>query len=182
MLLSIPLGILCGLLTYRSQYHSLFNYRNNHIPLPYRSNSKRFQLFKPKTPPPQTIYGVTEVPQPETNWYPVPDQYLAVSWPLRNDEKRGPVETKKQPPYHGPANEPIVHSPYASPQAHGMDLDGTSRDAVWSMSRASNAATTYAHGARGSASLGQASTIVRTPSRRVTSSGNRGSAVAEVPV
>jgi len=61
-----------------------------------------------------------------------------------------------------------------------MDLDGTSRDAVWSMSRASNAAETFAHGARGSASLGQASTIVRTPSRRVTSSGNRASVVAEV--
>lgn len=59
-----------------------------------------------------------------------------------------------------------------------MDLDGTSRDAVWSMSRASNAPTSYRN-VRGSASLGRASTVLRTPRGGMTESNDRASSVGQ---
>lgn len=54
ILLSIPWGVLVAILAYRSHYASIFNYRTNHLPLPW-SNSR--QSLRPTTPASETKHG-----------------------------------------------------------------------------------------------------------------------------
>ena len=68
ILLSIPLGILIAFFAYRSHYASLFDYRTNHLPLPW-SGSRR--SLHPTVPEPETKHG---------------DNLTAVTWP------RDPIE------------------------------------------------------------------------------------------
>ena len=68
ILLSIPLGVLIAFLAYRSHYASVFNYRTNHLPLPWSGSS---QSLCPTKPAPETGHG---------------DNLAAVTWP------RDPVE------------------------------------------------------------------------------------------
>lgn len=68
ILLSAPWGVLVAFLAYRSHYASVFNYRTNHLPLPW-SGSR--QSLRPTIPAPETGHG---------------DNLTAVTWP------RKPVE------------------------------------------------------------------------------------------
>ena len=68
ILLSIPLGVLIAFLAYRSHYASLFDYRTNHLPLPW-SGSRR--SLRPTIPEAETEHG---------------DNLAAVTWP------RDPIE------------------------------------------------------------------------------------------
>ena len=65
ILLSIPWGVLVALLAYRSHYASLFNYRTNHLPLPW-SGSRR------------SLHAT--IPEPETEHG---DNLAAVTWPRK---------------------------------------------------------------------------------------------------
>ena len=65
ILLSIPLGILIAFFAYRSHYASLFDYRTNHLPLPW-SGSRR--SLRPTIPEPETEHG---------------DNLAAVTWPRK---------------------------------------------------------------------------------------------------
>lgn len=143
MLLSILLGVLCGLLAYRAQYRSLANYHNNHIPLPYRESNSFTGVFGPRNNETSetTTYGTNDGTQ--SNF---PDKYLAVRWPFSPAEKRGPVDTKKPQPTISPT---LHHSPVEMNSSDSgnrrVDVDGnSSMNAVWSMS------------------MGQASTVIRT--------------------
>ena len=68
ILLSIPWGVLVAFLAYRSHYASIFNYRTNHLPLPW---SGAYRSLHPTTPAPDTGHG---------------DNLAAVTWP------RNPVQ------------------------------------------------------------------------------------------
>lgn len=50
VLLSIPLGVLIGLLAYRTHYVSLFNYHTNHLYLPWSSLHRSTNLTAPTVP------------------------------------------------------------------------------------------------------------------------------------
>lgn len=65
ILLSIPWGVLVAFLAYRSHYASIFNYRTNHLPLPW---SGTHQSLRPTIPAPQTEHG---------------DNLVAVTWPRK---------------------------------------------------------------------------------------------------
>lgn len=65
ILLSIPLGVLVALLAYRSHYASLFDYRTNHLPLPWSASRRSLH---PETPAPGTTKG---------------DNLAAVTWPRK---------------------------------------------------------------------------------------------------
>lgn len=68
ILLSIPIAVLVAFLAYRSHYASIFNYRTNHLPLPWSGTD---QSLHPTIPAPETEPG---------------DNLTAVRWP------RKPVE------------------------------------------------------------------------------------------
>lgn len=68
ILLSIPWGVLVAFLAYRSHYASIFNYRTNHLPLPWSGSCRS---LRPTIPVPETQRG---------------DNIAAVTWP------RKPVE------------------------------------------------------------------------------------------
>lgn len=65
ILLSIPWGVLVAFFAYRSHYASIFNYRTNHLPLPW-SGSR--QSLRPTIPAPETEQG---------------DNLAAVTWPRK---------------------------------------------------------------------------------------------------
>lgn len=65
ILLSIPWGILVAFLAYRSHYASIFDYRTNHLPLPW-SGTRR--SLRPTIPAPETDHG---------------DNLAAVRWPRK---------------------------------------------------------------------------------------------------
>lgn len=65
ILLSVPWGVLVALLAYRSHYASIFNYRTNHLPLPW-SGTRR--SLSPTIPAPETQHG---------------DNLAAVAWPRK---------------------------------------------------------------------------------------------------
>lgn len=65
ILLSIPWGVLIAFLAYRSHYASIFNYRTNHLPLPW---SGARQSLRATIPAPETKHG---------------DNLAAVRWPRR---------------------------------------------------------------------------------------------------
>ena len=176
VLLSILLGVLCGLLAYRAQYYSLFNYRNNHLPLPYREPNSFTSCFGSKVRSPETGFGATT----PNNHHPhdtTPDKYLAVRWPFDATEKRGPVDTKKPRPQIPPRSDPgPVEMTSTSSGNRPRDVDGNSSvNAVWSMSRASHVER--------SSSAGQATTIRRNSNAErssATASGS-GARAAEAP-
>ena len=68
ILLSIPWGVVVAFLAYRSHYASIFNYRTNHLPLPWSGTR---QSLRATIPEPDTKFG--------TN-------LTAVTWP------RSPIE------------------------------------------------------------------------------------------
>lgn len=49
ILLSIPIGMIVGFLGYRTQYASVFDYRKNHLPLPWSGSN---ESLDPKLPKP----------------------------------------------------------------------------------------------------------------------------------
>lgn len=63
ILLSIPWGVLVALLAYRSHYASVFDYRTNHLPLPWSASRRSLD---PETPAAGTERG---------------DNLAAVTWP-----------------------------------------------------------------------------------------------------
>lgn len=65
ILLSIPWGVLVAFLAYRCHYASIFNYRTNHLPLPW---SGSHQSLRPTIPVPETRHG---------------DNITAVTWPRK---------------------------------------------------------------------------------------------------
>ena len=65
ILFSIPWGILVAFLAYRSHYASLFNYRTNHLPLPW---SATLRSLRPTVPAQDTEYG---------------NNLAAVAWPRK---------------------------------------------------------------------------------------------------
>lgn len=65
ILLSIPWGVLVAFLAYRSHYASIFNYRTNHLPLPW---SGAHYSLRPTIPAPETEHG---------------DNLTAVTWPRK---------------------------------------------------------------------------------------------------
>lgn len=68
ILLSIPWGVLVALLAYRSHYASVFDYRTNHLPLPWSASRRSLH---PTTPAPGTECG---------------DNLAAVTWPRERVE------------------------------------------------------------------------------------------------
>ena len=96
-------GIIFGLLVYRAHYHSLFNYRNNHIPLPFHGHTESFKLAD------ASINTASEPKEQDTKEGEIsygpnsshPDKHLAVRWPFGLDEKRGSKRTKKEAPPSG---------------------------------------------------------------------------------
>ena len=54
ILLSMPLGVLVAFLAYRSHYASVFDYRTNHLPLPWSGTR---QSLHPTVPEPETRGG-----------------------------------------------------------------------------------------------------------------------------
>ena len=89
-------GIICALFAYRAHFHSLFDYRNNHIPLPYHGSTRSFkqsdQPTKEKPGSTERIAGEEKVVYGVNNS--LPDRHLAVRWPIGADEKRGSVSNK----------------------------------------------------------------------------------------
>lgn len=65
ILFSIPWGILVAFLAYRSHYASIFNYRTNHLPLPW---SGTLRSLRPTIPAQGTEHG---------------DNLAAVAWPRK---------------------------------------------------------------------------------------------------
>ena len=65
ILLSIPGGVLIAMLAYRSHYASLFNYRTNHLPLPWSGTHRSLKATVPES---ETAHG---------------DNLAAVRWPRR---------------------------------------------------------------------------------------------------
>ena len=122
------IGIICGLFAYRAHYHSMFDYRNNHIPLPYHGQTNNFkpidsslnaassQAEEAKVDE-KTAYGPNS---------PYPDKHLAVRWPFGIDEKRGARSTKKQIPDPGPNSTPTKTPIDAGSDSGRMAMDGNS--------------------------------------------------------
>ena len=122
------IGIFFGLLAYRAHYHSCFDYRNNHIPLPLHGQTRSFKLAD------ASINTASEPKEKakeegESSYGPNsshPDKHLAVRWPFGLDEKRGSKRTKKEVPPSGAdataeKNASDVHSSEGR-----MALDGNS--------------------------------------------------------
>ena len=91
VILSMIVGTICALFAYRAHFHSLFDYRNNHIPLPYHGSTRSFkqsdQATKEKPGSTERIAGEEKVVYGVNNS--LPDRHLAVRWPIGVDEKRG---------------------------------------------------------------------------------------------
>ena len=139
VLTGILLGCLCGIIAYRAQYRSVFDYRNNHLPLPYRIFIQKLTkhaclepLFQRNTP----SAALTDKNEPS---FTTPDEYLAVRWPFPRSESCGPIDrgypqTKKQ---HEPDLRGIdSRDPYMTSRQRGIDGD-SGMNATWSMSRMS---------------------------------------------
>lgn len=103
VIISMFIGMLFGLMAYRAHYHSLFDYRNNHIPLPLRGQTNSFKLAD------ASINTASEPKEKDTKEGGIsygpnsshPDKHLAVRWPFGLDEKRGSKRTKSGVPPSG---------------------------------------------------------------------------------
>lgn len=82
ILLSIPWGVLVAFLAYRSHYASIFDYRTNHLPLPWSGTRKSLRRT---------------IPAPETKRG---DNLAAVTWPRKPIEHSFDGE-RGQAPVHG---------------------------------------------------------------------------------
>ena len=85
-------GILSALLAYRAHYQSLFDYRTNHIPLPYHATTRSFKQIPGSNEAINTpIEQAASQPRDLR-----PQRHLAVRWPFGIDEKRGSERGKHQ--------------------------------------------------------------------------------------
>ena len=75
IILTIPIGLICGILSYRAHYYSAFSYLTNHIPLPYSYSKKPYRFpFRRR----DQDQGIVEMQNGE---------FLAVEWPRETDER-----------------------------------------------------------------------------------------------
>lgn len=106
----------------------MFNYRNNHIPLPYHGQTKS---FKPIDSSLDAASGQAEGAKVDEKVAyspnsPYPDRHLAVRWPFGIDEKRGSRSTKEQVPDPGPESTPTKTPNGAGSESGRMAMDGNS--------------------------------------------------------
>ena len=98
------IGIIFGIFAYRAHYHSCFDYRNNHIPLPIQGQTRSFKLADASTNTASEPMG-KDTGEGDNFYGPNsshPDKHLAVRWPFGLDEKRGSKSIKKGVPTSGP--------------------------------------------------------------------------------
>ena len=122
------IGILFGLMAYRAHYHSLFDYRNNHIPLPLRGQTNSFKLAD------ASINTASEPEKKDTGEGGIsygpnssrPDKHLAVRWPFGLDEKRGSKRTKSGLPPSGRHVTPEKSPSERRSSEDRMAMDGNS--------------------------------------------------------
>ncbi|MCJ1466452.1 phosphatidic acid phosphatase type [Pseudocyphellaria aurata] len=77
ILLSVPIGVICGILAYRAQYYSAFSYLTNHIPLPYSGSGTKKAIRLPfRRRSEAQIIAETHN-----------GEYLAVEWPRETNER-----------------------------------------------------------------------------------------------
>ena len=128
VLLSMLIGILCGLLGYRAHFHSLFDYRNNHIPLPYHGQTRSFKTVdsSPNTLPEHKEKDLADEKQPYEPNSPVPDKHRAVRWPFGSDEKRGSDSTKVRVPQSERNSAPEVQDNEVGSGSGRIAMDGNS--------------------------------------------------------
>ena len=123
------IGTIFGLMAYGSNFHSCFDYRNNHIPVPYRGQTRSFKpvdaSINTASEPAEKRTGEGEIPYGPNSSH--PDRFLAVRWPFGLDEKRGPKNTKKRvPPPSGPDVTPEKNVSDVHGSDGGMVFDGNS--------------------------------------------------------
>ncbi|KAL8795656.1 MAG: hypothetical protein Q9195_001894 [Heterodermia aff. obscurata] len=129
VIMSMFIGIFFGFLAYRAQFHSVLDYRNNHIPLPLRGQTLSFKptdaSINAAAEPTENYKGDGEIAHGPNSSR--PDRHLPVSWPLSLDEKRGARTNKRRGHPSGP--DAIPEEKQASDVRSGdarMALDGNS--------------------------------------------------------